>query len=119
VPLAETLGAFGVFQRRGLIRRWGVNYFELDDMQEVVDLPGGSEVATDQVLYNLTGRGIEHEQLPWCRTRGLPIMAYSPTEQGRLSRDAVLGSRRRRETGYGWRCCRSAGQSEQICWSSA
>jgi diketogulonate reductase-like aldo/keto reductase len=36
------------------------------------------------VLYNLTRRGIEHDLLPWCRERQLPIMAYSPIEQGRM-----------------------------------
>jgi len=53
-------------------------------MTELVDLPGGATVATDQVLYNLTRRGIEYDLLPWCRERRLPIMAYSPIEQGRL-----------------------------------
>lgn len=53
-------------------------------MDELVALPGGSEVATDQVLYNLTRRGIEHDLLPWCQQRGVPVMAYSPIEQGRM-----------------------------------
>ena len=39
---------------------------------------------TNQVLYNLTRRGIEWALLPWCLARGIPIMAYSPIEQGRL-----------------------------------
>jgi diketogulonate reductase-like aldo/keto reductase len=47
-------------------------------------LAGGSEVATDQVLYNLTRRGIEYDLMLWCRNRHIPIMAYSPIEQGRL-----------------------------------
>jgi diketogulonate reductase-like aldo/keto reductase len=29
-------------------------------------------------------RGIEYELMPWCRKRGIPIIAYSPIEQGRL-----------------------------------
>src|SRR5262249_54784344 len=40
--------------------------------------------ATNQVLYNLTRRGIEHNVLPWCQKRHVPLMAYSPIEQGRL-----------------------------------
>ena len=44
----------------------------------------GTPVAANQVLYNLTRRGIEYDLLPWCRTRGIPIMAYSPLEQGLL-----------------------------------
>jgi diketogulonate reductase-like aldo/keto reductase len=29
-------------------------------------------------------RGIEWDLMPWCRERDIPIMAYSPIEQGRL-----------------------------------
>jgi aryl-alcohol dehydrogenase-like predicted oxidoreductase len=42
----------------------------------------------DQVLYNLGRRGIEWDLMPWCRARGVPIMAYSPIEQGRILRNA-------------------------------
>ena len=42
--------------------------------------PGGC--ATDQVLYNPQARGIEFDLLPWCATRHLPVMAYSPVGQG-------------------------------------
>jgi diketogulonate reductase-like aldo/keto reductase len=42
------------------------------------------------VLYNLTRRGIEFDLMPWCREHAIPIMAYSPIEQGRmLSHDAL------------------------------
>ncbi|HEY0844863.1 MAG TPA: aldo/keto reductase [Noviherbaspirillum sp.] len=83
-PLAETLDALLALQRDGKIRHWGVSNFDVDDMEELVALPGGDRVATNQVLYNLTRRGIEHDLLPWCRARGIPVMAYSPIEQGRL-----------------------------------
>ena len=53
-------------------------------MEELVAVPEARSVAMDQVLYNLTRRGIEFDLLPWCERRGIPIMAYSPIEQGRL-----------------------------------
>ncbi|HAV37531.1 MAG TPA: hypothetical protein DCX52_14455 [Massilia sp.] len=84
VPLAETLEAFDALQRAGKTRYWGVSNFDTADMEELLALGGGDAVATDQVLYNLTRRGIEFDLLPWCRQRALPIMAYSPLEQGRL-----------------------------------
>jgi diketogulonate reductase-like aldo/keto reductase len=90
VPLEETIGAFVELKRTGLIRHWGVSNFDIDDMIEVMDLPGGRGVETDQVLYNLTRRGIEWNLLPWCQENGLPIMAYSPIEQGRLVGHPVL-----------------------------
>ena len=90
VPLKETVRAFEDLKRRGLIRRWGVSNFDLPDMNELLQVPGGRAVETDQVLYNLTRRGIEWNLLPWCRQNGLPVMAYSPIEQGRLIGDPVL-----------------------------
>ncbi|HEX8885254.1 MAG TPA: aldo/keto reductase, partial [Noviherbaspirillum sp.] len=38
----------------------------------------------------LTRRGIEFDLLPQCAAAGVPLMAYSPIEQGRLLRDRVL-----------------------------
>jgi len=84
VPLEETLEAFDALLRAGKIRYWGVSNFDTPDMEELAALPGGNAVATNQVLYNLTRRGIEFDLAPWCRQRKLPIMAYSPLEQGRL-----------------------------------
>jgi diketogulonate reductase-like aldo/keto reductase len=70
--------------RDGKIRSWGVSNFDLEDMEELSELRSGNEVQTNQVLYNLTRRGIEYDLLPWCKERGVPIMAYSPVEQGGL-----------------------------------
>lgn len=83
-PLAGTLAAFAELLRAGKIRHWGVSNFGVSDMEELVGLAGGAGTATDQVLYNLARRGIEYDLLPWCRKRGLPVMAYSPIDQGRL-----------------------------------
>jgi diketogulonate reductase-like aldo/keto reductase len=90
VPLEETVGAFEELKRRGLIRHWGVSNFDLPDITELVRRPAGRALATDQVLYNLAHRGIEWNLLPWCQQAGVPVMAYSPIEQGRLIGDPVL-----------------------------
>ncbi|MDT7652110.1 MAG: hypothetical protein QOI36_3516 [Pseudonocardiales bacterium] len=84
VPLAETLAGFADLLDAGAIRHWGVSNFDRDDMNELYGTPGGEAVATDQVLYNLTRRGPEYDLLPWCAEHGVPVMAYSPIEQGRL-----------------------------------
>jgi len=89
-PLDETLEAFQALVRDGKIRYWGVSNFDVDDMEELVAIPGGTEVATNQVLYNLTRRGIELNLLPWCRRRKIPIMAYSPIDHGRLTKSAAV-----------------------------
>lgn len=84
VPLAETIEAFEALQRSGKIRHWGVSNLDIYDMQELLQAPGGDKVAVNQVLYNLTRRGIEYDLQPLLRTRSIPLMAYSPIEQGRL-----------------------------------
>jgi diketogulonate reductase-like aldo/keto reductase len=84
VPLAETVTAFVELQEAGAIRHWGVSNFALSDLEEVVGLPDGWSCSTDQVLYNLVHRGIELDVLPWCGKHQIPVMAYSPIEQGRM-----------------------------------
>src|SRR5262249_8999552 len=88
-PLADTLEAFAALQADGKIRHWGVSNFDADDMDELWSL-AAEGCATNQGLYNLSRRGIEHDLLPACRARHVPIMAYSPIEQGRLLRHAAL-----------------------------
>ena len=90
VPLAETLEAFEYLQRAGKIRHWGVSNLDVADLEDLMRVPGGQKVATDQVLYNLTRRGIEFDLLPRCIERGIPVMAYSPLEQGGVLDDPVL-----------------------------
>jgi diketogulonate reductase-like aldo/keto reductase len=90
VPLEETVEAFTTLVNGGLIRHWGVSNFGLSDLVELTNLPGGTAVETDQVLYNLFHRGIEWDLLPRCREAGLPIMAYAPFEHGRMINHPVL-----------------------------
>jgi len=90
IPLEQALSAFEALLRNGKIRYWGVSNFDLSDMKEVESLTRGEAVATDQVLYNLQRRGIEYDLLPWCRQRQIPVMAYSPIEQGRMLNHATL-----------------------------
>jgi diketogulonate reductase-like aldo/keto reductase len=90
-PLDETLEGFAALVDDGKVRHWGVSNFDQADLDELVGLSGGEGVATDQVLYNLSRRGIEFDLLPWCEDRGLPVMAYSPVEQGRLLGHPALG----------------------------
>ena len=85
VPLAETMEAFMALQHLGKIRHYGVSNLDLADMQELWAVPGGADVATDQLLYNLARRGIEWDLLPWLRERRVPVMAYSPIEQAKLA----------------------------------
>lgn len=89
-PFEETLAGFTDLMEAEKIRYWGVSNLDIADMVELTTLPGGDAVAVDQVLYNLSRRGIEWDLLPWCREAGVTVMAYSPIEQGRLLKVEAL-----------------------------
>ncbi|TCP10662.1 diketogulonate reductase-like aldo/keto reductase [Crenobacter luteus] len=90
VPFRDTIAAMEELVAEGKIRYWGVSNLDTDDMDELYELLDGERCQVDQVLYNLTRRGPEYDLLPWCRERRMPIMAYSPIEQGRVPVDGAL-----------------------------
>ena len=80
-PSAEFSEAVAGLERlraAGKIRAWGVSNFNVSQMEELLRVPQGDRCATNQVYYNLGGRGIERDLLPWSERHGLPVMAYSP-----------------------------------------
>jgi diketogulonate reductase-like aldo/keto reductase len=90
VPLEETVAGFEELRRSGKIRHWGVSNFDTHDMKELVQIADGARCATNQVLYNVTRRGPEFDLIPWMARHQMPLMAYSPIEQGRLPRSGAL-----------------------------
>ena len=90
VPIEETLDTFMQLKDEGRILEYGISNFDARGIQRVWSAAGGGGIVTDQVLYNLSERGIEWDLLPWCRKRNLPLMAYTPLGQGALLRDPVL-----------------------------
>jgi diketogulonate reductase-like aldo/keto reductase len=89
VPFGETIEAMEALKSAGKIRHWGVSNLDTDDMEELV-AAGGDACVTDQILYNLTRRGPEHDLLPWLQDHAMSVMAYSPVEQGRLLAQPAL-----------------------------
>jgi diketogulonate reductase-like aldo/keto reductase len=88
--LTVVVEAFGELASAGKIRHWGVSNFDVADLAELEALAGGGNLACNQVLYNVTRRGIEFDLLPHARTRGVNVMAYTPIEQGRILGNAAL-----------------------------
>jgi diketogulonate reductase-like aldo/keto reductase len=84
VPLAETLAGLGDLVEAGKVRAYGVSNFDALDLEDALRTSPSAAIATNQILYNLMRRGPEFDVLPWCRSRSIPLMAYSPVEQGRL-----------------------------------
>jgi diketogulonate reductase-like aldo/keto reductase len=90
IPFEETLAGMADLERAGKIRYHGVSNLDARDMERWWSLEGGAAGATDQVLYNLGRRGAEWDLLPKCRARSMPVMAYSPLDQGRILKNAAL-----------------------------
>jgi diketogulonate reductase-like aldo/keto reductase len=76
--LSGTVASFENLRSAGKIRAWGVSNFNVKDMEELFLVPHGDRCATNQVPYNVGSRDIEHDLLPWCERRSMPVMAYSP-----------------------------------------
>lgn len=87
-PLQLTVEAMEELQQTGKIRQWGVSNFDTDDMEELEYISEGC--AANEVLYNLSRRGTEYDLQPWCRKHGIPVIAYSPIEQGRILDNPTL-----------------------------
>ena len=91
VPLEQTVAGFERLKADGKIRHWGVSNFDTDDMEDLM-AAGGTACAVNQILYNIGRRGCEFDLLPWLGDHGIPIMAYSPVEQGRLPQKGAAGA---------------------------
>ncbi len=91
-PLRDTVDAMQSLVADGRIAHWGVSNFDTDDMEELEPLAGSGPVcAANQVYLSLGERGPEFSLLPWQHERGMPLMAYSPIDQGALAGDKALG----------------------------
>ncbi|MDP9589833.1 UNVERIFIED_ORG: diketogulonate reductase-like aldo/keto reductase [Shinella zoogloeoides] len=89
-PLADTVEAFERLKTDGKIGAWGVSNFDEEDMKELLGVAEPARPMANQVLYNLARRGIEYDLLRWSQVQGIPIMAYSPLDEGRLIGHPVL-----------------------------
>jgi diketogulonate reductase-like aldo/keto reductase len=92
-PLADTIAAFEQLVTDGKIRSWGVSNFDTDELDEALSIAGEGRIACNQVLYHLQERAIEHSVLPWCKTHGVAVVAYSPFGHGSFPSPKSEGGR--------------------------
>lgn len=88
--ISQTVEAMCRLQREGKIRLWGVSNLDVDDMEAIEELPNGCSCDANQVLYNLSERGVEYDLIPYAQENGIPVIAYSPISEGLLARHPVL-----------------------------
>ena len=89
-PFAATIEAMETLIDQGKIGAWGVSNLDNEDMAELLEQDNGHHVQVNQVLYNLSRRGVEFDLQPYCTEQNIALMAYSPIEQGRILKDPTL-----------------------------
>ena len=89
-PISDTVAGFEGLRAHGQIGHWGVSNFDVDDMESLAATPNGADCAANQVYYSLGQRAPEFALLPWQRERSMPLMAYSPIDQGDLAGAGAL-----------------------------
>jgi diketogulonate reductase-like aldo/keto reductase len=90
IPLVETVRGFEQLQQLGWIRHWGVSNFDVDDLDELLAVPGADACAANQVYYSLSERGVEFDLMPSMHRHRMPLMAYCPIDGGRVTQHARL-----------------------------
>jgi diketogulonate reductase-like aldo/keto reductase len=78
-PVEETMRAMTKLVERGAVRFAGVSNFDVHELPAAAE---AQRLACNQVLYHLGDRGIERRLVPWCATRQIPVVAYSPFGHG-------------------------------------
>jgi aryl-alcohol dehydrogenase-like predicted oxidoreductase len=98
-PLAEVMETLLGLKAQGKIRAIGVSNAAARHMEQYCAV---APLDSAQEVYSMLNRGIEGEQLPFCRDRGMAVLAYAPLAQGLLTGkcgpDRVFGPGDRRTT---------------------
>jgi diketogulonate reductase-like aldo/keto reductase len=95
VPIKETMRAMATLVDRKQVRYIGVSNFSTQELREAQVALRNYPIVSNQVLYNLNEREIEHDLLPYCQKHDVTIIAYTPLDDGRLA----VKSRWRRSRG--------------------
>jgi len=91
-----TLEGFQLLKQRGLIKHHGVSNFDLADIRQWTEveksmgIQSEGSLATNQVYYALSARGVEFDLIPFLGQTGIALMAYSPLGGGDLARHKKL-----------------------------
>ena len=93
-PLEETFAAFEELRQAGKILSWGVSNFDVDDLEEALDIVGRRRASPATRCSIISQeRAIEHAVMPWCEKHGVAVVAYSPFGQGRFPSPSSAGGR--------------------------
>jgi diketogulonate reductase-like aldo/keto reductase len=85
VPIKDTMRAMETLVDRGLVKFIGVSNFSVRELREAQAAMRKYPIVSNQVLYNLNSREIEHDLLPYCQQQHITTLAYTPLDDGRLT----------------------------------
>lgn len=85
LPLGRLMRVLEELWSEGKIRAIGVSNFTLEQLQRARETLSHTDIASNQVRYNLIEREAEERLLPYCRREGVTLIAYSPLAQGLLT----------------------------------
>jgi len=77
-PIADTMRAMEDLVAAGKIRLLGVSNFDVDEIRQAMAALTRQRLACNQVLYNLSTRGIERDLIPFCAREGIAVVGYTP-----------------------------------------
>jgi aryl-alcohol dehydrogenase-like predicted oxidoreductase len=80
--IAEGWAELAALKDEGKVRWIGVSNFSADELEEIRPI---APVTSLQPPYSLLRRDAEAEVLPYCRERGIGVIAYSPMASGLLT----------------------------------
>jgi diketogulonate reductase-like aldo/keto reductase len=78
VPVEETIGAMEELVDSGKVRFIGVSNFNTTLLKRALAAARKHPIVSNQVSYSIIDRNIETELLPFCQSKGMTVIAYSP-----------------------------------------
>ena len=86
-PIEESIEAMEKLRKAGKVKAIGVSNYDVKQLAAADTWlkANGSTLASLQPPFSVINRGIEKEQLPYCRQMNIGIICYSPMERGLLT----------------------------------
>ena len=81
-PIEETMRAMEELVAAGKIRYLGVSNLDVAELKQAQKALGREKIVCNQVLYHLRARGIENNVIPYCESKNIAVVGYSPFGQG-------------------------------------
>jgi aryl-alcohol dehydrogenase-like predicted oxidoreductase len=81
-PISETAAACDALLKAGKIRAIGVSNFSVAQLEEW--RATGVALHSDQPPYSILRPAVKHDVVPWCASRDVGVISYSPLFRGML-----------------------------------